>query len=58
MFDRIGKILSNGCEKLEDLKIRYLFIDEFQDTDDVQIEVFQKLQKVSIQSVDCLWSAI
>ena len=41
----LEKILSNGCEKLEDLKIRYLFIDEFQDTDDVQIEVFQKLQK-------------
>lgn len=41
----LGKILSNGCEKLNDLKIRYLFIDEFQDTDDVQIEVFQKLQK-------------
>lgn len=25
--------------------LRYLFIDEFQDTDDVQIEVFQMLQK-------------
>lgn len=41
----IGKILSGGCEKLEDLHLRYLFIDEFQDTDDVQIEIFQKLQK-------------
>lgn len=41
----LDKILSNGCDKLEDLRIRYLFIDEFQDTDDVQIEVFQKLQK-------------
>lgn len=41
----LDKILSNGCNKLEDLRIRYLFIDEFQDTDDVQIEVFQKLQK-------------
>lgn len=40
----LDKILSNGCNK-EDLRIRYLFIDEFQDTDDVQIEVFQKLQK-------------
>ena len=41
----LDKIISNGCDKLEDLRIRYLFIDEFQDTDDVQIEVFQKLQK-------------
>lgn len=41
----LDKILSNGCEKLEDLSIKFLFIDEFQDTDDVQIEVFQKLQK-------------
>lgn len=48
----LDKILSNGCNKLEDLRIRYLFIDEFQDTDDVQIEVFQKLQK-SINA-DCI----
>ena len=41
----LGKILSGGCEKLEDLHLKYLFIDEFQDTDDVQIEIFQKLQK-------------
>lgn len=41
----LGKILSSGCEKLEELKVRYLFIDEFQDTDDIQIELFQKLQK-------------
>lgn len=41
----LGKILSSGCDKLENLRLRYLFIDEFQDTDDVQIEVFQKLQK-------------
>ncbi len=41
----LGKILSSGCETLEDLHLRYLFIDEFQDTDDVQIEIFQKLQK-------------
>ena len=37
--------MSGGCEKLEDLHLKYLFIDEFQDTDDVQIEIFQKLQK-------------
>ncbi len=41
----LEKILTNGCEKLEELRLRYLFIDEFQDTDDVQIEIFQKLQK-------------
>ena len=40
----LGKVLSNGCEKLEELRLRYMFIDEFQDTDDVQIEIFQKLQ--------------
>lgn len=41
----LNEILKNRVGKLEDLKIRYLFIDEFQDTDDVQIRVFQKLQK-------------
>ena len=41
----LDKILSSSCDKLENLRLRYLFIDEFQDTDDVQIEVFQKLQK-------------
>lgn len=41
----LGKILSSGIEKLEDLRLRYMFIDEFQDTDDVQIEIIQKLQK-------------
>lgn len=41
----LNEILKNRDGKLEDLKIRYLFIDEFQDTDDVQIRVFQKLQK-------------
>lgn len=41
----LEKILSSGCKKLEELRLRYLFIDEFQDTDDVQIEIFQKLQK-------------
>ena len=41
----LGRIFSNGCETIEDLRVKYLFIDEFQDTDDVQIEIFQKLQK-------------
>ena len=42
----LGKVLKNSGDKLEDLHLRYMFIDEFQDTDDVQIEIFQKLQKM------------
>lgn len=38
------KILNEMDGKLKNLKLRYLFIDEFQDTDDAQIQVFQKLQ--------------
>lgn len=41
----LNKVLDYGAENINNLKLRYLFIDEFQDTDDVQIEVFQKLQK-------------
>lgn len=41
----LGKILSSGCDKIEALHLKYLFIDELQDTDDVQIDVFRKLQK-------------
>ena len=41
----LNKVLTFGAENIKNLKLRYLFIDEFQDTDDVQIEVFQKLQK-------------
>lgn len=41
----LGKVLFQSNEKIEDLHLRYLFIDEFQDTDDVQIELFQMLQK-------------
>ncbi|SHO53367.1 UvrD-helicase domain-containing protein [Anaerocolumna xylanovorans] len=47
----LNKILIEGCTKLENYHIRYLFIDEFQDTDDVQIEVFQRLQKAI--NADC-----
>ena len=47
----LGKILSSGCEMIEDLHTRFLFIDEFQDTDDVQIDIFQKLQKAI--NADC-----
>jgi superfamily I DNA/RNA helicase len=39
----LGKVLTCS-NKLEELQLRYMFIDEFQDTDDVQIEIFQKLQ--------------
>lgn len=42
----LEKVLKQLPEKLDSLKIRYLFVDEFQDTDDVQIQVFQKLQKL------------
>ena len=41
----LNKVLMHRLEKLRNIKIRYLFIDEFQDTDDIQIEVFQMLQK-------------
>lgn len=47
----LNKVLDYGADNISNLKLRYLFVDEFQDTDDVQIEVFQKLQK-TIQS-DC-----
>lgn len=47
----LGKVFASGCEKLEELQLRYMFIDEFQDTDDVQIEVFQKLQ--TLINADC-----
>ena len=47
----LNKVLDYGADNISNLKLRYLFIDEFQDTDDVQIEVLQKLQK-TIQS-DC-----
>ena len=41
----LNEILDTHIGKLEDLRIKYLFVDEFQDTDDIQIRVFQKLQK-------------
>ena len=46
----LGRMLDR-TEKIDDLKLRYLFIDEFQDTDDAQIRVFQKLQRAINQ--DC-----
>lgn len=47
----LNKVIDFGSANIKNLKLRYLFVDEFQDTDDVQIEVFQKLQKVIIS--DC-----
>lgn len=47
----IEHILNNYDEDLTGLKYRYIFIDEFQDTDDVQIELFQKIQKKI--GIDC-----
>ena len=41
----LEKVLSQLQGKLNALKLKYMFVDEFQDTDDVQIQVFQKLQK-------------
>lgn len=41
----LNKILDFEVENIKNLKLRYLFVDEFQDADEVQIEVFQKLQK-------------
>ena len=47
----LNKVLDYGADNISNLKLRYLFVDEFQDTDDVQIEVFQKLQKTILS--DC-----
>lgn len=41
----LNQVLEQKTNKFRNLKLRYLFIDEFQDTDDIQIEVLQMLQK-------------
>ena len=41
----LEQVLDQISGTIPGLKFRYLFIDEFQDTDDVQIRVFQKLQR-------------
>ncbi len=43
----LEKVLKQVPEKLNSLKFKYMFVDEFQDTDDVQIQVFQNLQKIA-----------
>ncbi len=45
------KVLDQHDESIKTLKFRHLFVDEFQDTDDVQIKVFSRLQQVI--SADC-----
>ena len=47
----LNKVLSYGADNISNLKLRYLFVDEFQDTDDIQIEVFRKLQETILS--DC-----
>lgn len=47
----LNMVLDHATESIQKSKLRYIFVDEFQDTDDVQIEVFQKIQK-AIQ-LDC-----
>ena len=42
----LEKVLKQLPGNIESLRMKYLFVDEFQDTDDVQIRAFQDLQKV------------
>ncbi len=42
----LNQVLDYGSDNIVNMKLRYLFVDEFQDTDDVQIEMFQKIQKI------------
>lgn len=41
----LENVLNKMDNKLDFLKVNHLFIDEFQDTDDVQIHIFQMIQK-------------
>lgn len=47
----LDKVLQQLPGKLQWIQLKYLFVDEFQDTDDVQIQAFQKLQRVI--NADC-----
>lgn len=42
----LEKVLKQIPGNIDSLRMKYLFVDEFQDTDDVQICAFQNLQKV------------
>jgi len=48
---RLEDVLDQHSEVIKGLRLRYLFIDEFQDTDDVQIKVFARLQ--GLINADC-----
>lgn len=43
---QLESVLSRHSGAIKNLKFRFLFIDEFQDTDDVQIKAFSTLQKL------------
>lgn len=47
----LNQVLRQISGTLASLRLRYLFVDEFQDTDDVQIQTFQLLQKA--MNADC-----
>ena len=47
----LNQVLRQISGTLASLRLRYLFVDEFQDTDDVQIQTFQLLQKAI--NADC-----
>ncbi len=42
----LSHVINSGYEKKCNLHYKFLFIDEFQDTDDVQIDSFLKLQEI------------
>ncbi|WP_249167345.1 UvrD-helicase domain-containing protein [Clostridium butyricum] len=42
----LNQVINNGYKNKCNLHYKYLFIDEFQDTDDVQIDSFLKLQDI------------
>ena len=48
---RLEDVLDQHPDVIKSLRLKHLFIDEFQDTDDVQIKVFAKLQ--GLINADC-----
>lgn len=52
LHDVIRETLKNKKE-LSFLSYRYIFIDEFQDTDNVQIDTFKELQKAIPEKIAC-----
>lgn len=48
---RLEDVLDQHTEAIKSLRLKHLFIDESQDTDDVQIKVFAKLQ--GLINADC-----